>query len=126
MRGAPTARGKRSARHASFAAALAATAALTAAGASSALASGQTTPPHVAGSTYCETVHGPDYTLYGFVKGVSCATEKSFVSRCQAAKGLQGWKLTSSGQYGFILRKGSGTMDLQIAEGSPLCINSAI
>lgn len=119
-----SARGKRLARHARLAVVLAGTAGLSA-GASTALGAGQTMPPHVAGSSYCETVQGSDYTLYGFVKGVSCATEKSFVSKCQAAKSLQGWRLTTSGQDGFILRKGSGEMDLQIAEGSPLCISSA-
>lgn len=98
-------------------------AALALAGASSAIAS---TPPHIAGSTYCETVTKPaDYTLYGYVKGVSCATEKSWVARCESKTGLEGWKFTTSHMYGFLLRKGSATMDVQIAGGSPPCILKA-
>jgi hypothetical protein len=98
-----------------------------AAGTGSAFASGQTKPPHISGSKYCETVYkADDYTLYGYVKGVGCATEKSFVAKCQASTGLQGWKLTSSNEYAFLLRKGSGTLDLQIAGGSPRCITAAL
>jgi hypothetical protein len=94
--------------------------------AGTALGAGQTTPPHIKGSTYCETVTKPDdYTLYGYVKGVSCATEKSFVARCEVKRGLQGWSYSSSNEYGFILRKGGGTLDLQIAGGSPPCILAA-
>jgi hypothetical protein len=84
------------------------------------------TPPHIKGSTYCETVTKPnDYTLYGYVKGVGCATEKAWVTRCESKTGLQGWSFTSSPNYGFLLRKGGATMDLQIAGGSPPCILKA-
>jgi hypothetical protein len=83
-------------------------------------------PPHIAGAKYCGEVYKPDdYSLFGYAKGVSCATERSFVTRCEHKRGLQGWSLTPSNQFGFILRKGSGTLDLQIAGGSPLCITDA-
>lgn len=100
---------------------------LAAFGTVSAPASTQTTPPHIKGSKHCETITKPaDYTLYGYVKGVSCAAEKSFVTKCQAERGLQGWKLTVSNEYGEILKKGLETLDLQIAGGSPLCITDAL
>jgi hypothetical protein len=106
---------------------LVALAALGAAGAGPALASGQTTPPHIKGSKYCQTVNKPgDYTLYGYAKGVGCATEKSFVATCEVKSGLQGWKLSTNNEYGAILKKGSGTLDFQIAGGSPLCITDAL
>ncbi len=97
------------------------------AAAGSALASGQTTPPHIAGSKYCQTINKPgDYTLYGYAKGVGCATEKAFVAKCEIKSGLQGWKLSLSNKYGVILKKASGTLDLQIAGGSPTCITDAL
>jgi len=99
-----------------------AVAALLALGGASALASGQTKPPHIAGSTYCETVTQPAYVLYGYVKGMSCATEKAWVTRCQSHSGLAGWRLSTDGRYGELLERGSKTMDLQIAGGSPRCL----
>jgi hypothetical protein len=95
--------------------------------AGSALASGQTTPPHIAGSKYCQTVSKPgDYTLYGYAKGVGCPVEKAWVAKCELKSGLQGWKLSLSNRYGVILGKGPGTLDLQLAGGSPLCITDAL
>ncbi len=107
--------------------ALAATAGVAATlGAGAAWASPQNTLPHIKGSKYCETITRPaDYTLYGYAKGTTCATLKAFVKRCEAAPGLQGWKLRLTNQ-GEILTKGTKTLDLEIAGGSPLCITRAL
>ncbi len=94
---------------------------------SAAAIAGPSMPPHIKGSTYCETINKPAiYVLYGYVKGVSCATEKAFVSRCQIEAGLHGWKLHTNAQDGVILRKGTGTLDLQLTGSSPLCISVAL
>jgi hypothetical protein len=105
---------------ASIAAALLATA-------TGALASAQTTPPHIKGSAYCGKIYkADDYTIYTYAKGVSCKAANSFSHQCAAKPGLHGWKVSSiTSQFGFLLRKGAGTIDLEIAGGSPRCLQNA-
>src|SRR5476649_1496386 len=103
---------------ASLTLALIATASLLA-GATGALASGQTMPPHIKGSVYCGKIYKADfYTIYTYAKGVDCETADTFSHECAAKPGLHGWKVSSvTSQFGFLLRKGRATIDLQIAGG---------
>jgi hypothetical protein len=97
------------------------------AGATGALASAQTRPPHIKGSVYCGKIYkADDYTIYTYAKGVSCTTANSFSHQCAAKPGLHGWKVSSvTSQFGFLLRKGASTLDLEIAGGSPPCLENA-
>jgi hypothetical protein len=110
---------------ASLTAALTATALL--ACATGALASGPATPPHIPGSTYCGKIYkADDYTMYTYAKGLGCKSANSFSHACAAKPGLHGWKVTSiTSKFGFLLRKGSATIDLEIAGGSPPCLQMA-
>ena len=95
--------------------------------AAAALATSPPSLPHIKGAKYCGEVYKPgNYSLYAYVKDVGCATEQHFVQRCEIKAGLQGWTLSSSSRYGFLLRKAAATIELQIAGGSPGCIAAAI
>ena len=107
------------------------TAALTAAAlfaaATASVASAQPPLPHLKGSTYCGKIYkADDYTMYTYAKGIGCKTANSFSHACAAKPGLHGWKVTTiTSEFGFLLRKGSATIDLQIAGGSPPCLENA-
>jgi hypothetical protein len=94
------------------------------AGATGALAASSATPPHIKGSTYCGKIYkADDYTMYTYAKGLTCSAANSFAHACAAKPGLRGWKVASiTSKYGFLLHKGSATIDLEIAGGTPPCL----
>jgi hypothetical protein len=100
------------------------TAAALLAGAPGANASTATTLPHIKGSIYCGKIYkADDYTIYTYAKSLSCESANSFSHACAATPGLHGWKVTSTtSKFGILLRKGAATIDLEIAGGSPPCL----